>query len=385
MLEKAKTYTNLTIEELPGSEIELTGEIPVEYIGSFRSKAVKKLKERLELPGFRKGHVPDEMVVKHVGEQELMKEIAEQALGEVYADIVEDKKLEVVGRPAVTITKLAPNNPIGFKIRSAVFPKVDLPDYKKLATAELKKHDDPEKVTVEDAEVEKELENIQKAMSAAGEKEEAGEKKETKVEPIDDAFAKKLGNFKDLDDLKKKMKDQILFEKKGKSYEKRRLAVADAILAKCTFSVPQIFVEGELEQMIASFNDRVSKAGIQMDEYLKQIGKTIDDLKKEWQGDAEKRSKLQIVLNEIAQKEAIIPDVARLDREVKHVLEHYPDAEERAVRTYVRAQMTNEKVFEFLEGGKNKQEASSEGAGHVHDHTCDHDHEHEHTTKKKIK
>lgn len=361
--QKKVLYENLKIEELGGSEIELSGEIPVEVVESFRGKALRKMTKNLALPGFRKGHVPEDVAVKHIGEVEVLKEIAEQAIAETYADIVEEKKLEVVGRPQVTITKLAPQNPIGFKVKSAVFPKIELPDYKKIAESELKKHEDPETTVVDEAEIQKELEHIQKAMSVSGKKE--GEADTGELITIDDEFAKKLGDFKDLEDLKEKMKGQILVDKKNKAYDKRRLAVADEILKKTKVEVPTIFIEGELEQMLASFNERVQRAGIELDSYLKEIGKSIEDLKKEWRTDAEKRAKLQLVLNEIAQKELVIPNIAKLDREVKHIKEHYPDADETAVRTYVKAQMTNELVFEMLEGGARPEV-------HVHTEECDH-------------
>jgi FKBP-type peptidyl-prolyl cis-trans isomerase (trigger factor) len=365
LTQKKVLYENLTIEELPGSEIELSGEIPAEVVDTYRAKALKKLTKNLELPGFRKGHVPDDVAIKHIGEIEVLKEVAEQAIAETYADIVEEKKLEVVGRPQVTITKLAPGNPIGFKIKSAVFPKIELPDYKKIAESELKNHEDPEKTVVDEAEIQKELEHIQKAMTLSN---KDATDATTPVPPaIDDEFAKKLGDFTDLADLKEKMKGQILVDKKNKAYDKRRLAVADEIIKKAKVEVPTIFIEGELEQMVASFNERVTRAGIELDSYLKEIGKTIEDLKKEWRTDAEKRAKLQLILNEIAQKEAVIPNIAKLDREVKHIKEHYPEADETAVRTYVKAQMTNELVFELLEGGARPE-------AHVHTESCDHDH-----------
>jgi trigger factor len=140
---------------------------------------------------------------------------------------------------------------------------------------------------------------------------------------------------------------------------------SDAIISKTKIEVPQIFIEGELEQMVASFNDRVARAGIELDSYLKDIGKSIEDLKKEWRTDAEKRAKLQLILNEVAQKEQVIPNIAKLDREVKHIKEHYPEADEATVRTYVKSQMTNELVFELLEGGARPET-------HVHSESCEH-------------
>ncbi len=372
---KQKTYKDVEIKELKGSEIEVSGEIPTEFVESHRDKVIQKFKKDLDLPGFRKGNVPEEMVVKHVGEQALLKEIVEMALGQSYADIVMEHNLDVVGRPQVTITKLAVGNPVGFKIKSAVFPKIKLPDYKKLAKEELKKHKGEEKAIVSDEDIQKELENIQKAMNQARQKEEKGE--DTKEEQkIDDEFAKSLGNFKDLADLKEKIKSQMIMEKKTKQEEKRRLAIADVIVAKSKMEVPSIFIEGELDQMMATFNERVSKTGMKMEDYLKQIDKTAEDLRKEWRTDAEKRAKLQLVLNEISKKEGIIPDLNKLEMEIKHLKEHYPDADENAVRSYVAAQMTNEKVFEFLEGkdvASLKNEEKEKQKEHVHDDTCNHD------------
>lgn len=369
--QKEKTYQEVKIETLPGSEIEITGEVPVSVVESFRKKAIQKLTKNIELPGFRKGHVPEDVAIKHVGEQELMQEIAEQALGKTYADIVTDKALEVVGRPAVTITKLAPGNPIGFKIKSAVYPFIELPDYKKIAADEGKKLKDPEEVTVEDDEIETELKRIQLAMNPP--LEEGAEKdKKAEVKPIDDEFAKTVGDFKDLADLKSKMKEQMLVDKKNKEYDKRRLTIAEAVIAKSKVEVPAIFIEGELDQMVASFSDRVSRAGMELEAYLTQVGKSIEDLRKEWRVDAEKRAKLQLIFNDIAQKEKFVPDEKKIAREIAHIKEHYPDVDEGAVRTYVSAQITNEMVFGLLD--VKKRPVPAEDPAHEHDENCGHEH-----------
>jgi len=350
--ETNKTYENVKIENLPGSEIEITGEVPVAVMESYRGAAVKRLTQDLELPGFRKGHVPEDMAIKHVGEQALMQQIAEDAIGKVYADIVMDNNLDVVGRPAVSITKLAAGNPIGFKIKSAIFPEVTLPDYTKLAAAEMKKQDDPEKLEIADKDLDEELKRLQSMLTKPGEKGEDGKEGEPEVPEINDEFAQSLGEFKNLTELKEKIKEGMLIEKKQKSVDKRRLAIADAIIAKTKVEVPGVFVEGELDQMAASFEDRVKRAGMEMDAYLKQAEKSMEDLRKEWRADAEKRAKLQLIFNEIAKAEKVVPDTEKLEREVKHIKEHYPDAEDNAVRTYVGTQMVNEMVFSLLEGNK---------------------------------
>lgn len=358
-------YTNITITEQPGSELEITGEIPTERAHVHRIQAIKKFQKELELPGFRKGHVPDDMVIAHVGEASLMQEAAERGIAEAYAALVEDRKLEVVGRPAVTVTKLAPGNPIGFKITSAVYPTVTLPNYIKIAAAEIKKHESPDTVEVTSEELAAELARLQDILARAetagatdNDSADTGETKPTPALPeLNDEFARKLGGFKDLADLKEKISTGLLADKKQKMHDKRRLALADAIISATTVTVPNVFIDGEVNQMLASFEERVTRAGMTMDAYLKQVSKTMEDLRKEWRPDAEKRAKLQIIFNEIGHKENLRPDAEKLEREVAHITEHYPDAHAHSVRAYVAAQMTNDLVFRFLEGesgvGKN--------------------------------
>ena len=349
-----EVYTDLIIKKLPESEIEITADIPVALVHHHRIRAIKKFQKNLELPGFRKGHVPEDMVLSNVGEAALMQEAAETAISEAYAAIVKEKKLDVVGRPEVTITKIASGNPIGFKIRSAMYPTIELPKYTQIAGETAKKHEDPDKAVVTEEELNAELERLQKLFTPqqANETETPEGKTEKKVEPpeLTDEFARELGDFKDLADLKEKIKEGYGATKRQKLLEKRRLAIADAIIAATKVTVPAVFVDGELDQMVASFEERVTRAGMKMDDYLKQVNKSLEDLRKEWRADAEKRAKLQLIFNEIAKKENIAPDAGKLEREVKHIKEHYPDAHEHSIKTYVAVQMVNESVFQMLEG-----------------------------------
>jgi FKBP-type peptidyl-prolyl cis-trans isomerase (trigger factor) len=348
--QKPLYYENVTITPKEGSEVEIVGEIPVDQALIFRAKAVRTIRRELELPGFRKGHVPEEMVVQHVGETKIMQEAVELGLADVYPRIVEDNSLDVVGQPKVSITKLAPGNPIGFTITSGVYPTVTLPDYMKIAKEEAKAHTDSDEAVVKDDELNAELERLRSMFATPGQKEEGAEDAQPVLPELNDDFVKQLGDFSSVEDLKNKMREQLVMQKKEKAREKRRLAIANAVISKSKLDVPEVFIEGELDQMVASFEERVVRAGMTMEAYLEQSKKTTEEIRKEWRPDAEKRAKLQIIFNEIAKKEDIRPDAKKLDREVNHVKEHYPDANERSVRVYVLTQMVNELVFRTLEG-----------------------------------
>src|SRR3989338_3577779 len=121
------------VNKLPKSEVEIEGELPVEIFESYFAPALKKLGGDLEVPGFRKGKAPENILLANLGEMKILEEMAALAFGEHYPKILEENKIEAIGRPEIAITKLARNNPLGFKIKTAVLPEVKLPDYKKIA------------------------------------------------------------------------------------------------------------------------------------------------------------------------------------------------------------------------------------------------------------
>jgi trigger factor len=113
--------------------------------------------------------------------------------------------------------------------------------------------------------------------------------------------------------------------------------------------LPQVLIDGEIDQMFGQMNEDLDRAHLKMEDYLTHIKKTKEDLKLEWTPAAEKRAKLQLALNEIAKKDNITPDKAQLDTQVDQLMEQYKDADETRVRIYVTSVMTNEAVMQMLE------------------------------------
>jgi trigger factor len=350
---KQKTYEKAVVTELPDSEVQIEGEISAEVLESYRKDAVKKINEKITLPGFRKGNVPEKILTSKVGEQTILEEMAEMALGAAYPHLIIDNKLNTIGRPEITITKIAAGNPLGFKITTAVIPKITLPDYKKIAKEEMSKKE--EAIAVDEKELENAITEIRKSrVSHEGhdhsKSEEEHQKEIEKSMPeLTDEFVKTLGSFENVADFKEKLKENILQDKKQKAKEKKRLAIIDAVIRDAKIDVPAVIVESELSKLVAQFRDDVSRMGIDPDEYMKHIKKTEDDLRKEWKEDARKRAKLQLALGQIAIEEKIKPEEKEIEQEISHVLTHYKDADPERARAYVESVLINQKVFEFLE------------------------------------
>jgi FKBP-type peptidyl-prolyl cis-trans isomerase (trigger factor) len=335
----SKHTNNLKLTKLPDSVAEITGELTVEYINECRSEALKSLNNSVTIPGFREGHVPEDVLVKKIGEVHVLEETAEVALGREYAHIIEELKLSPIGRPTISITKLVPNAPLEFKIKVSLEPEFALPDYKKISKEAVSAADDLE---VTDKEIFDVVEEIKKQEDAP--KLEEGET---------------LGQRPTGEALEGKVKESLLEQKKFRSKEKRRLTLVENLVKATEIDVPKLLIDEELAKMLAQFKDDVEKMGMNLpagrqgfDAYLKESKKTEEEIKTEWSEQAKDRVKAEMIVGKIASEEKIEPTAEEVEHESKHVISHYPEADPLRVRIYVYSMIRNQKVLEFLEGLK---------------------------------
>lgn len=370
--------TAFTVEPKDHSQVTITGELPFEEVAKEKEAALKKLGANVELDGFRKGHVPADVLEKHVGEQTVLSEMAERALAHHYAHIVTEHDLDVIGHPQVQITKLAKDNPFAFSLTVAVVPEITLSDYQAIAKEVNKDKESPE-VTEED--VEKQVEDIMRrkmayerlqTKAAADEKNEATEatdlptpeseaakQEDEAFDPetaplpeLNDEYVKELGQpgqFETVDDFKAKVREHLEIEKEKEVTSNHRAKITDKIVEESTMTLPKILIDAELNQMFAQMEEELSRSNLKMEDYLTHIKKSREDLETEWSPAAEKRAKLQLILNEIAKAEDIKPDEKQLEEQVKQLMEQYKDADETRVKVYVASVLQNEAVMQMLE------------------------------------
>lgn len=391
---KKEILENITLEKQSGSLVAFTGEIAFEELEKHRAGAVAEVAKNIEVDGFRKGHVPEAVLVKRVGEMAILTEMAERTLSHVYPELIALHTLDVIGYPKISITKLAPGNPLGFTITVAVVPIISLPDYTKIAN---EINATKESKDVSDEEVTKQIEDILRQKIAYERLQSKSQKNadETKMdaenanktqkdaeehihgedcdhdhdheehdhEPhevdatielpeLTDEYVKGLGKegqFTSVEDFKSKIREHLTLEKAREIDSRHRAKITDAIIEKTTMELPQVLIDAEIGQMFGQMEEDLKRAQLKMEDYLAHIKKTREDLMKEWMPSAEKRAKLQLVLNEIAKQDKIEPNAGQVDHEVSHLLEHYKDADEKRVRVYVASVLTNEAVLKKLE------------------------------------
>ena len=265
----------------------------MEVFESFRAEALRKLGQEVKLPGFRPGHIPDDVLTRELGEEMVLRRMAELTFGEHYPTILIENKIDALGRPNISLTKIAKGNPLGFIITTAVHPEVKLPDYRALA---------------------REAKPAVKDLSATA------EETLTATE-----------------------------EEKLKARDKRRLEIIEKIIPATTIDLPPILIESETEMMIAEMKHEVGRMGLPFEKYLEHLKKTETDLKREWRPQAEHRVKTGLILATIAQAEKIEAPKEELEAETQRLLADHPQTDPARARAYLASLMINEKVFQLLE------------------------------------
>ncbi len=381
-----------TVETQPNSQVKLTGEIPFSELETERGKAIAHLGKNLKIDGFREGHIPDKVIIERLGEMAIVNEMAERAINRIYPLAIKELGIDAIGYPSITITKIAPANPLGFTATVAVVPTITLPDYKARAKAI---NTDKPSLTVTDEDVETAIKDIQRQKAAyerlqgkaaavpahdhvhdencdhdheghehhhdpeveavsatpADEPTEGHDidTEELPLPELTDEYVQSLGKFESVDDFKKTIREHLTIEKERDVTAAHRARVTDAIIEVTEMELPQILIDSELDQMFGQMTEDLTRANLHMEDYLKHIKKTKEDLNEEWKPAAEKRAKLQLILNEIAKQENVTPDTTLVDEQVATLMERYPDADKARVRIYVESVLKNEAVMKLLE------------------------------------
>ncbi len=115
--------------------------------------AYQSISEKIVIPGFRKGKVPQAMIDQRVGRGSVLDEAINAALPVFYSQAVREHEVLAVGRPNVDITELEDNKKIAFTVEVEVRPEINLPDFSKISI----KVDD---VAVTDKDIEEQVDSL---------------------------------------------------------------------------------------------------------------------------------------------------------------------------------------------------------------------------------
>lgn len=141
-------------EKIEKNQVVLDIEVDAEQVAAALDKAFKKVVQKINVPGFRKGKVPRSIFEAKFGVESLYQDALDILLPEAYVKAVEESGIEPVDRPDVDVEKMAKGQPLKFKATVIVKPEVELGNYKGLEIAE-------KPVVVSAEEIDEELKRLQ--------------------------------------------------------------------------------------------------------------------------------------------------------------------------------------------------------------------------------
>ncbi|SFT53609.1 trigger factor [Selenomonas sp. GACV-9] len=144
----------VTVENGENQQVTLTIEVEAAEVSKAVDRASKRLANRVNIPGFRKGKAPRKIVERHVGIESLMQEAFDLVAPKAFDEALKEQKIEPVTRPNIDIVTLEDGKDLVFKATVTPRPEVKLGEYKGLKVEKAA-------VEIKDEDVEKQLKNFQ--------------------------------------------------------------------------------------------------------------------------------------------------------------------------------------------------------------------------------
>ena len=123
---------SLQVEKLEKNMAKLTIEVSADDLEKALQSAYMKQKNKISLPGFRKGKVPRQMIEKMYGAEIFYDDAANALIPKAYADAYDECELEIVSRPEIDVVQIEKGKPFIFTAEVATKPEVTLGEYKGL-------------------------------------------------------------------------------------------------------------------------------------------------------------------------------------------------------------------------------------------------------------
>ena len=235
----------VAINRLPDGTIDLTITIPWPEIKTAYDKFFNQAVGQVEVPGFRKGKAPKEMAEKKVDRTKVFEEVIKEIIPQYYTQAISSNNLKPIVNPKIELIKAKEDEDWQFKATICEKPKVDLGNYRQSISAVNKKS----------------------PIWVPGKDKEKPEEKEERT--------KTLGGILEL------------------------------LLKEAKVTLPDILLENEVNKMLSNLLDELQKLGLTVEQYLASKGKTTEQIRQEYREEAKKTLSLELILEEIAEKENI--------------------------------------------------------------------------------
>ncbi len=381
----------VTREKIEDSQAFLSVEMEPAEVEDSLTKSYHRLVKKANIPGFRKGKAPRDILEQYIGKDSLLEDTLNTLIPQAYEDAIKEQELEPIARPSIEVTQ---TDPVIFKATVPLKPAVKLGDYHQVRVAE-------EPVEFTDDNVDSVIEQLRRQHATwepverpadfddlvvldiesniAGEpfinkkgvqyqvlhdmpspapgfaeqlvgmkggedkefslqipsdypkKELAGKEPSFKVRvseikqrilpELNDEFAREVDkDLKTADLLRERISDDL----KAKIEERARMEfeerVIDEVVDLAELEFPPILVEMEIDRFLNERSRRLQMGGTGLEDYLKSINKTQEELREELRPTAMKSVTSSLVLGKVVEEEKIEVDDSDIDAEIENMM-----------------------------------------------------------------
>ena len=409
------------------NEVKLEITIEAEKFDEAMKKVYFKSAKYFNIPGFRKGKAPMNIVEKYYGKEIFYEDAFNEVVPEEFEQALKDNNIEAVSRPDIDIKQIGKGQDLIFTAVVQTKPEAELGKYKGI---EIKKIE----YNVTDHDIEHELGHMQEKNSrlvsiddrpvengditvidfegsvdgvpfdggkAEGHELEIGsgafipgfedqiigmkideekdinvkfpeeyfskdlagkdavfkvklhEIKKKELPELDDEFAKDVSEFDTLKELKDSIKEKLETQNNERAKYETQDAVIKAVSENTKLDIPSGMIELEIDNMLKDIETRLSYQGLKLEQYFKMMGKTEEEVRKEYEPQAIEGIKSRLTLEAIIKKEKIEATDEEIDAKIKEIAENYGKKEEEIkdnenIRNYIKQGIESEKAIDFL-------------------------------------
>ncbi|MBR0385652.1 MAG: trigger factor [Erysipelotrichaceae bacterium] len=150
--------------------------------------------------------------------------------------------------------------------------------------------------------------------------------KEKVLPELNDEFVAEVkldDSVKTVDDLQKYLKEQMTNQRKAEAEENATNKLLDELSACCSVDVPQVMIDSEVEDTFNTYVSRIQQQGISLDMYYRIMGTDEKGFKEQLIPEAEKKVRIRLILEAIADDMGIKPTETDVEDEYKAMAEEY--------------------------------------------------------------
>ncbi len=365
----------------PGSRAVLEIEVPEDTLARAMDRAYASLANKVTVPGFRRGKAPRPILERHLGPGSIREEAIRVLVPAQYAEAVSQAGIAPIGDPSIKVEDGEEGRGLRLTATVEVFPEIGLPDYSAIhverehrpvedsdvdraledlrarhgrlvsaagaaarrgdfvlltvsaAPSGLERLQPGKELLVEvgggllPSEVEAALEGAQAgetrtAQLSAGAGEvtmDVRDVRRKELPPLDDAFARTVSDQATLDALRNGLRARLARERAEEEQSALQDRVVDAVLASTTIDLPASLVDHEVERVLDDLKGRLESRGLTLETYLRGQDKNEAALRAELRPRAERRVRVRLLLEAVAEHEGLAIGDEEMSAEVERL------------------------------------------------------------------